>query len=258
MKKPHRTITRLFLTSLVTIGTVSHGTEELKCQTRGVDCVAMVRGILKQVNEIDGALRTFYMKYTVRTIGTVRGRPVDNTSAIELTANRKRIEMRSSEADIYQDGTALVMVVPSARTIYVNTSDLRKLKEQKTKMMVAFQDSMLMHSDVLECVEIVDKAHNADRRLTLKMRPGARQMLGVNTVSYLINTRQQLIQQTVVKYVDGHDIASIEVNVNKVDYDYKAPPSSQPVLSEIYDGKGRLQAKYSGYNVIDSRNTRRN
>jgi hypothetical protein len=226
----------------------------LMSQALTPNCLDMVRSIAARINALDGATRTVYLDYTVHTVGTIRGKAFDRNSNIELIASRSRMQCKSSEAEIYQDASALVMVMPGMKSIYVNRSDLRKLREERQKMMLAMQDSLFTRSDLVECAAINDRANHADRRMTLKLRPGARQALGIVSITYLINTAEQSIRKTIIRYDEGRELSLVELTINKADYDYKARIFDRPVTAELYDDGGHLLPKYHGYNVIDSRN----
>ena len=229
-------------------------TPSLMAQALAPNCIDMVRSIAARINALDGTTRTVYLSYTVHTVGTIRGKAFDRNSNVELIANRSRMQFKSSDAEIYQDASVLVMVMPGVKSIYVNRSDLKKLREERQKMMMAMQDSLFTRSDLVECVAINDRLNHADRRMTLKLRPGARQALGIASITYLINTDEQSIRKTIIRYDESRELSLVELTINKADYDYKAQIFGRPVTAELYDDGGHLLPKYRGYNVIDSRN----
>lgn len=214
-------------------------------------CMQMLRDIYKKAQ--GGGDKIYYANYTVRTVASINGKTTTSETTMELLTSDTRMQVVSKEMEVYQDAGSIITVVPANKTINLAKSDLKSFRESRGKSLAALRDTFLMISDIQECADVTDKSFHTDKRVTLKLRPGAERMLGISTVTMYIDTRNQEIRKAVIKPSGGGRVSSIEITFNRVDYDYQTSAFNRPIAEQFMSHQGTLLPRYQGYTLVDSR-----
>jgi hypothetical protein len=221
------------------------------------DCLELLKRAYAKIAEIESMNRTCHVRYTVKTEAMMRGKQVNSTSEVDVVTSRSQMQVRSKEMEVFQDEAHMVVVSPSARTVFIGTSSPQKFRDERTRNFGALQERLLSTSEVSECATISNTTRNADRRITLQLRPGAQQQIRLSTITYLVDSKADMIREMIAVGLPGSDFTTVDYIFTVFESDYHTTVLDQSVLRQCFTPKGNLLAKYAGYRIIDPDNNLR-
>lgn len=223
-----------------------------------VGCADLVKGIYKKMmGEGRAPGDICRLRYTIKTTVRWQGKTRTSVTDAEMIASDARIYVTSDDMEVGQDATTAVMVLPSRHQIHISMSNLEAFRRTRGAAMAGFRDSLFSTSDVTECTALTDNVPGADRKVTFRLKPGARGRLKVESVTIYVNSVGQSLKKIVVVPTAENSVAGMEITFNSIDYKYSTDRFSRPLLSQFVDGRGEPLAKYRGYTISDARKNSR-
>jgi hypothetical protein len=223
-----------------------------------VGCADLIRAIYKKMaGEQSTPGSICRLRYTITTTVRWQGRTKASVTSAEMLVSDAQIYVASGDMEMGQDATTAVMVLPSRHQIRISMSNLDAFRRARSGAMAGFRDSLINTSDVTECTTLSDNVPGADRKVTFRLKPGARQRLKIESVTMYVNSAGQSLKKIVVVPTADNSVAGLEVTFNSIDYNYSTDRFSRPLLSQFIDGRGQPLAKYRGYTISDARRNSR-
>jgi hypothetical protein len=153
----------------------------------------------------------------------------------------------------YQDSVDVFIVVFAKRTIFrkdVADSDI----SAKIVKGAVFQKELINNSELTGVEErMVDG--NKWLSINFKIKPEITETTGLESMEFLYNTKKESIGEVSLRYASTNQLALQVMKYNHLTMDYKGEKMNAPASGYIFDQSKRLKAAYSGYKLIDLRDS---
>lgn len=226
-------------------------------------CLEEVRSIYKKLAAFgrNGDKNTYYMDYTVRTATSDSSEGIAE-SGVKMWMAQDKLEVISSQFEIYQDGNNVFMVLPERKMLLRSDppegSD--KARTKRRNYLEFLQDTLFMVSKVVSCERVAGQG-GADKKVRLALRPGADKFFGISHITFYIRSSAQQVSRVCMEYYTAEGqpssrpqgIVYQEYVFNTMSFDCRDKTLSSDVSSRFLKG-GKLTPAYASYKLIDNRN----
>lgn len=217
------------------------------------DCLAEVRRFYKKMGEPPPQGKIYSMSYTVNVRAKRSGKVRDISSKIRLLMSRDRMHMTTDEMEVYQDTKQVFTIIPASKALYIHDGSADSGRDLRKKMIGALQDSLFAGCTVTKCTNMKGTDGREKRRFMLQMHDKIKRAHGVSAVTIVADVKRESIDMVEYSFVPGMEQEWMKVEVNDVDYDYRADAFAIPLYSMFFDARGSLAPKYRAYTVMDNR-----
>jgi hypothetical protein len=213
----------------------------------------LVKEIFRKSNgtELPVGEEVYFFDYQVKTIMNNKDiRP--SLTQVKMYVDKDKSILRSAQMEVYQDKQYSFMVLPTKKAIYWGDSQLGTVNKNQNQEMSVLQEKIFEMCKVKSsAVSSAEGKYN--KEIFLEPSDEFRKKIPVASVKFLINTKTKSIYKTIINYLPGNNIASIEITYTTVDYNYKSPVFIGSVKSKFFNSNGALLSSYKGYEVTDIR-----
>lgn len=212
------------------------------------ECKEQLRTILQKMSGRDHP-GTISFEYQVRSKSRQKGTP-ESVTRVKMRAGKDRTEIISSQMEFYQDKIHAFTVLPSRKIIYWGDSQLSAKDTSRANDLHELQRRVFTHSTLKSCTVIENNSH-CDKQAVLIPDAELIKRFGFRDITYFINTKTGSLYKALINYAAG-PLEFVEMTYLDISYQEHAV-GSDPVQSKILTPQGKLQARYSGYELIDMR-----
>ena len=227
-------------------------------KAENVDCIKHVQSLYKQMlaqQPPTESKQVYYVNYTVRTVSQDSLNDGIAESNIEMWMAGKRMQLKSTEMEIYQDEDEVFTVLPRHKML-VRSDRLPNEDNSRGEQAAFFQDTLFALSTVSQC-----QTMGHQKRIIMDVGATGQQLYQIKQVRFDINLDREMIRQVRVSYTDSyrssfpsmHNTAYMDYIVHELNYDYKERIKLPIVAGLFLDRNGRPKGAYADYELVDTR-----
>ncbi|WP_291856864.1 hypothetical protein [Marinilabilia sp.] len=153
----------------------------------------------------------------------------------------------------YQDGNEVFFVVPDEKSVYRNNV----VDSDMTANIVAMANLQkeLIKSSELTAME--EHLEDGDKKWTInfKVLPEVTENSGVETMAFIYNETQEQIDEVKLRFSADNQLALQVMKYNRLSFDYRDEKMKAPASDYVLNRSGQLKEDFSGYQLIDLRDT---
>lgn len=199
----------------------------------------------------NNATNFYYLDYSIRTVMRNSNYPESKVNNIQVWIGRDIMYYDSEQIEVYVENNLSISVLKDQKTLFLADVDTNSNKYEKLLGYIKLQDTLLNMSRVIYCNTSAN--YDEPTRIEVELIPLAKQLFNIDEVIYEFDAGQKMLTRSIIYYVKTHDIAFVEIEINELDFEKKAPALHKPILENFYNLSGELLAAYGGYKIIDSR-----
>jgi len=214
--------------------------------------------MMKDSKNINAGDNMSYTNYTVKVVYNDSTNHPAVVSTIEIWQQKKLIEIKSTEMEVYQDEKDAFMVLPSKKLITRANAVMRGAPDKLNTVLGSMQDSLFKNAKISSCID--SKVKGYDKIIMLDVNERTSGTTGISRYIYYVNTTELFIKKIKIIYKNDSDessepngLSSVEYVINQVDYSYKGKKLNENVQKKIMKTDKLLADKYSGYQFVDNR-----
>lgn len=222
----------------------------------GSDCLQWLRKVYRTMEQQykPSAGKALYLNYEVSTL--MNDGPFTMTA--ELYSNEQKSWFISKEAEVYQDNSTTVSILPSGKTIFISDFTGKEEKEAKIKQLSFIQDTLFQLCKVSFCGKGEAGDGKEYKKITLKLSEEGRKLFKAEWMDFYVDERKEQLKEVYVKHIPGHPVKEMNVRFNKMEI--TAPPEklNGSLLAQVLDENGRIKPMYKNYKLTDNRSKKIN
>ncbi len=217
------------------------------------ECLAEVRRFYKKMAEPPPQGKVYSMSYTIDVRARRAGKTRNISSKVRLLMSRDRMHMTTDEMEVYQDAQQVFTIVPASKALYIHDGSADSGRDMRKKMIGALQDSLFTGCTVTKCTNMKGSDGREKQRFVLQMHEKVKKVYAVSAVTIVADVKRESIDMVEYNFIPGMEQEWMKVEVNDVDYDYRADAFVTPLYSMFFDARGSLAPRYRDYTVLDNR-----
>ena len=177
----------------------------------------------------------------------------EQTVVSDVTMYRDKYKMHffSDQATIYQDEKEVYVVLKSQKVVVINSTKKEINSKRESDDFVELRKEFLLNCTVIKCA--YSKNDSSLKTIELKANDDMNGALNIIKMIYTYNPKTGTIINTTVQYDEDYKVKEIVIDYKtfELQSDYKFNTARKYVMSR----NNRLLSKYTGYEVVDNRNT---
>lgn len=228
----------------------------LFAQKNESDCMVWLRKVYSSMeqNYRPSGSSAFYLSYLVNT----QMKESSYEMSAELYSNNAKSWFISKEAEIYQDHSATVSILPAKKMIYISDFTGKEEKKARLKQLSFIQDTLFYLSKVTFCNRMVMDDGKEYKKITLKLSGAGEKLFKVEMMDFYVDEKKEQFKEVHVKYSPGNAMREMTVKFNKMEISAHSEKLDGALLSQVMDSNGNPKAGYKDYKITDNRSKKTN
>lgn len=187
-----------------------------------------------------------HYRYTTKVLMRDSVKNHNTKTDAQVTIGKNKIELISPQGEVYQDEHDAFSVLPSKKIILWADSQIGG-KNAFTSNLLKLQDT-LIETSVLQACDM----SNGVQKITLGI-DRQRQRFEYNALEFWIDSKESVFKKIVVYYPENSRLYAIEYLFHDIAAEPLNTEFGKTARERIFSDADRLEAKYNGYRVLDSR-----
>lgn len=171
----------------------------------------------------------------------------------ELYSNNTKSWFISKDAEVYQDNSITVSVLPSKKLIYISDFTLKEQKESKLKQLSFVKDTLFYMANVTYCDNVKMNDGKECKKITLELSEMGKKLFKVESMDFFVDEKKEQLKEVFVKYIPANEIQEMNVKFIKMEMTNHSDKLNGTLLSNVMDGNGIKKPNYKNYQVTDNR-----
>lgn len=196
--------------------------------------------------------KILYLNYSVSSTNRSKKSSETFQSKVEIYATTERFCMESDRMIVYNDSKNYVCILPQKKTIILrNAKSNGKQQKKLVDYGLALQDSLFKHTKVEYC-----NTEKTYKKVKLKMDTEGEKKFNIKYLEIVINEAEEKIEKVNMTYNDKSKVQQLNYTFGEIKQDYKTDKLNKSALENIFKRGKTLHNQYSGYKVLDKRETK--
>lgn len=218
----------------------------------GPKCIELIEGHIAKMEEINAPENgvSYYLDMDVyyKDNPLVSGGN-DVSAHNKLFLNSEQLVFESNQVDVYQTKTEIALVAHSQKRIY-RSNQVEFDQKKYTEQMNQIQHKIIENPKSCTC----DKKELNQQEFTivrLDINDELKEALKVKELIFTFDAQSNL-NEVEIRYPNSSDYITQRMKYNVLDLDFQGW-ISRPIEDYLFDDKGNLIERLSGYQIIDNR-----